>query len=132
MCIRDRQKGRLSYLANPDRFWNTQTRYPCLTDVVHEYTNDRYRQVQSETAGVDATELAAEDQKHRVPFDENVAFLRKIVLPASERPRLRHLLVREGYSKAALMPTFDNIATEAMASCASIPTEFPTGQSRGW
>ena len=43
-------------------------------------------------------------------------YLRKITLANSELANFRQLLLREGLSKAHMMPTFDNVASTALNS----------------
>ena len=52
--------------------------------------------------------LGAEEIVTELPDHET--FLQKMTLPAAEVPRLKEMIHREGISRAALMPTMDNIS----------------------
>lgn len=84
-----RQSGVLTSIAGGDKFWIEHEVYPDLETVFTQVNDGEFAEK---------------------------TYLRKVTLPNDELANLKQLLLREGISKAHMMPTFDNIASTAMDS----------------
>lgn len=82
-----RQSGVLSSISGGDNFWMRNEIYPDLETVFNQLDNGEFAER---------------------------TYLRKITLANSELANFRQLLLREGISKAHMMPTFDNVASTAL------------------
>lgn len=87
------QAGRFTQILYPNRFFLEEGRWP---DIEAWIVSDRVHPT----------------NPPRPPYTEPVPALRKFVLQASEVDVLRGLLHREGFSRARVMPTLENVAGE--------------------
>ena len=53
-------------------------------------------------------------------YDQDHPMLRRTVLPASEIPKLRQILEREGVTRERLMPTLENVAKAAVRAVSRV------------
>ena len=110
------QSGVVSYIPNPDRLWDQNDSYPDLEQVFQMCDRDHVQEMLENCENFDDEAAKRKYIETAMKSLPDLVFLRKIVLGESELPALRRLLLREGVSKAHMMPSLDNVASTAMAS----------------
>ena len=111
-----RQSGVLTSINSVDSFWTEHGIYPDLETVFTRLNPGiMLEEIHSDRGIVSADRGAFEKKVEAGEFTEK-PYLRKITLPDCELANLRQLLLREGISKAHMMPTFDNVASTALNS----------------
>ena len=108
------QAGVFSVLLDTERYWNDNGRYPALDDLVAKFNTDDMREALDQNNwGIgnqrSQIERAINDFESHSPV-----LLKKMILPANQIEELQLILYREGFSKAHMMPSLDNVAETAM------------------
>lgn len=112
------QSGILTYLKSPTKLWLNNGEFPDLETIFKSYENpkipniiDSHNQFTSRTPW----EKSRTD-KLKEYFSKDRTYLKKVILPSSQVDELKRILMREGISKAHMMPSLDNIANTSVSS----------------
>jgi len=117
------QNGLFTTLTHGMNTWRETGNYPALEDIISTWTHKGFMQEinqyleQIHVNGFNEPSRDLETQlehKAAMEFSGNKPILRKIIVPCTEIPTLKMLLALEEKTKAAVMPTLDNIAEEVM------------------
>lgn len=114
-----KQSGVFLEISGYEGVWRQRGAYPALEDIVSDFEREN---------AIEAIELLIEKSSKSGPirpglkesylerFPDNLTILKKVVLTAEHQGELQDLLLKEGITKAHLMPNLDNIASTAMTS----------------
>jgi len=113
------QSGILTYFEYPNKLWDKLGRFPPLEYVLKNTSIDRFNEVCESTQfeKIAQSDMSLRNefiQKSRKYLAKPRTLLRKVILPVAEIPELKTLLLREGVSKAHMMPSLDNVALVSM------------------
>lgn len=110
------QSGVFLESRNFETTWIETGAFPDLETFVSRFEPSVARNAIQEYSRHDSANGANMLRRYDDWSSARVTILKKIVLATSELPELRRLLIREGVTKAHMMPTLDNIASTAMTS----------------
>jgi len=110
------QSGVFLESRNFETAWIETGVYPDLETIVSKFEPENARRQIREYSQKDLTNGNNMMSGYDRLSLEGKVILKKITLTAGELAALRRLLIREGITKAHMMPTLDNIASTAIAS----------------
>lgn len=113
------QAGVFSVLLYPEKYWHDNERYPAFEDIIAKCNADKMREaLDYNNWGIGNKRSQIEQAIH--DFESHTpVLLKKIILPSSQTEELQRVLYREGFSKAHMMPSLDNVAETAMSYMAT-------------